>query len=190
MTKEILKLASTFLGLEDVCEFLSSDSQAEPSEEVQKQINQLLIFMNYVLREITKDYYPLSNKETIYSNNEGKILYSNLQRKAICIKDIKNMIDLSCHFQIFPEYVKVENANAEYKVFYNYIPASISTISDPTELPFGIDYFIVCYGIASEFALSKGLYEEAKMWESKFVSALRSIKPRMHERRFFARRLK
>lgn len=190
MTKEILKLTATFLGLDEVSNYLSSEEETEPSEEVKNQINQLIIFMNYVIREIAKDYFPLNFKETISSDQEGKIFYNKLKKTAIRIKDIKNFLDLSCHFEIFPEYVKVENPNTEYKIFYCYVPKNINNITEEVELPFGVDYFIVCFGVASEYLSSKGLYEEAEMWESKFLSELKSIKHIHGERRFFARRLK
>ncbi len=170
MTKEILKLTATFLGLEEVSNYLSSEEETEPSEEVKNQINQLIIFMNYVIREIAKDYFPLNFKETISSDQEGKIFYNKLKKTAIRIKDIKNFLDLSCHFEI--------------------VPKNINNITEEVELPFGVDYFIVCFGVASEYLSSKGLYEEAEMWESKFLSELKSIKHIHGERRFFARRLK
>lgn len=190
MTKEILKLTSTFLGLDKTTEYLASDQTREPDDETKQQINQLLIFMNYVLREITKNYFPLSQKETISSDQEGKIYFSKLKRTATQIKDVKNFLDLSCHFEIFPEFLKVDNPNTEYKVSYSFAPKTVQSINDEVELPFGVDYFVVCFGIASEFALLKGLYEESQMWESKFNSELKSLKSRTGERRFFSRRLK
>lgn len=190
MTKDILKLSSTFLHLDDTLAFLTSSENVEPNENVKNQINQLIVFTNYIIREITKDYYPLYFKETISSDQDGKIFYNKLSKTAIRIKDVKNFLDLSCHFEIYPEYLKLENANTEYKIFYSYVPNTIKTIEDEAELPFGVDYFIVCYGVASEFALSCGLYDEAEMWESKFKNALRSLKSQIGERRFFARRLK
>lgn len=190
MTNEILKLTSTFLGLDKTTEYLVSDRSQEPDDETKQQINQLLIFMNYVLREITKNHFPLSQKETISSDQDGKIYFSKLKRTAIQIKDVKNFLDLSCHFEIFPDHLKVDNANTEYKIFYSFAPKTVNSLDDEVELPFGVDYFVVCFGIASEFALLKGLYEESQMWESKFNSELKSIKSRSGERRFFARRLK
>lgn len=190
MTKDILKLASTFLHLDDAVEFLSSSESQEPSAEVKNQINQLIIFTNYIIREITKDYFPLYYKETISSDQDGKIYFNKLSKTAIRIKDVKNFLDLSCHYEIYPEYLKLENANTEYKIFYSYVPKQIKSINDEAELPFGVDYFIVCYGVACEFALSCGLYEESEMWESKFINSLKSLKNQIGERRFFARRLK
>lgn len=189
MTKEILKLTANFLGLDKLTDYLSNEEETA-SDEVKADVNQLLIFMNYIVREITKDYFPLCHKESIMSDSDGKIYFDKLSKKAIMIKDVKNLIDLSCHYEIYPEYIKLENPNTEYKVFYNYTPKTILNITEEAELPFGLDYFIVCYGIASEYCLSKGSYDEAHMWESKFVSALKSIKNRNKERRFFARRLK
>lgn len=190
MTKEILKLVSTFLKLDKTTLYLSGPSDESPSEEVEAQINQLLIFINYVVSEITKDYFPLYCKETISSDRDGKINFNNLSKTAIRIKDVKNFLDLSCTFEIYPEYLKVENPNSEYKIYYSYVPKKIHSIDEQIELPFGVDYFIVGFGVASEFALANGLYDEAKMWESKFLDGLKSTKSTHGERRFFCRRMK
>lgn len=190
MTKEILKLVSTFLKLDKITNYLTSSDSTQPDEEVSAQLNQLLIFTNYVVSEIAKDYFPLYNKETITSDQDGRIYFNRLTKKAIRIKDVKNFLDLSCFFEIYPEYLKVDNANTEYKIFYSYIPKKLNSINDEIELPFGVDYFVVCFGVASEFASANGLYEEAQMWEDKFVSELKSIRSKTGERRFFARRLK
>lgn len=190
MTKEIFKLTSSFLGLDDVTNYLSSSEDQTPSEEVKNQLNQLMILMNFVMLKIAKDFVQLNFKETIYSDQEGKIYFSKLQKHAIRIKDVKNFLDLSCQFEIFPDHIKVENANTEYKVFYCYSPKSVLTLSDEIELPFGVDYFVVCFGIASEYLSSKGLYDEAEMWESKFENEIKNQKHIHGERRFFARRLK
>jgi len=189
MTKDILKLTSTFLNLDDVTNFLSLN-ESEPSEGVRAKISELLTLTNYVAREITKGYFPLSSSETKTSDEEGRIHFSKLERKAISVKDIKNSLGLSVSFELYPTYVKLETINSPYTIYYNYVPSPVTSIDEAIELPFGLDYFVVCFGVASEFCLSKGLYEEAQMWESKFLNSLSMTKPRCHERRFFARRLK
>lgn len=190
MTKDILKLSSTLLGLDDVVEYLNSNQEEAPSEEVSEKINQLLVLTNYILREITKEYYPLSYEEVIFSDSNCQIFYSNFSKRVIAIKDIKNESNLSVTFNLYPEFIKVGCPNAQYFVSYNYTLESIQNINQHLTLPLGLDYFIVCYGIASEYALSKLLYNEAEMWDNKFRNSLERIKSKTGERRFFARRLK
>ncbi len=190
MTQDIIKLSATFLGLDDVVTYLSITSDDSPSDEVAAKINQLIIFTNYIVREITREYYPLKHEETVTSSDEGVISFTSLSKSAVAIKDVKNCLGLSVKYSIYPEFINVDNANAKYNVFYNYAPEAIESIEDDIELPFGLDYFIVCYGIASEYALSKGLYEEANMWESKFINSLKNLNTRYTEKRFKCKRLK
>lgn len=189
MTKEILKLTANFLNLDDLSKYLSGQEESK-SSEVTHVLNQLIVYLNYVVREITKDYFPLYETEKILSDGECKIYFNKLTRKAIQIKDIKNILNASVHYSIYPEYIKTELQNSEYKITYSYIPKEVESEEDEIELPFGLDYFIVAYAVASEMCMARGLYEEAQFWESKFLSSLRSIKTRSRERRFFARRLK
>lgn len=192
MTKEIIKLTATLLGLDDVVNYLLNENttETEPLDEVATKINDLLVFTNYVIREVTKDYYPLSYEEKVSSDNQCQIYYNTLSKNAIAIKDIKNNSNLSVTFNLYPDYIKVGSPNSVYKIFYNYVPECLQSINQEISLPMGLDYFIICYGVASEYALSKLLYNEAEMWETKFKNSLENIKSRVGERRFFARRLK
>ena len=189
MTKDILKLSATFLGLDEVVEYLNTPNTT-PNQEVSEKLNQLLVYTNYIIREITKEYYPLSTSELLLSDDNCQIYYTNFQEQPIGIKDIKNTSNLSVTFNLYPEYVKVGTPNSEYLVKYNFIPKPIKTIDQNFNLPIGLDYFIISYGVASEYCLSKLLYNEAELWESKFKNSLERIKSRIGDRRFYARRLK
>ena len=93
-------------------------------------------------------------------------------------------------FNLYPEFIKVGFPSTNYLVEYNYLPNKINSVKETLSLPLGVEYFTICYGIASEYALSKLLYSEAEMWESKFKNSLLKFKGVKGERRFYARRLK
>ena len=190
MTKEILKLTATLLGLDDVITYLSDNETSTPSQETQNKINELLAYLNYVTREVTKEYYPLSHSEIVFSDDQCQIHFNKLSYKAISIKHIKNEYGLNVTFNLYPEFIKVGVPNKAYEIKYNFVPENITHIDQQLNLPIGLDYFVLCYGVASEYALAKLLYNEAEMWESKFKNSLENIKSRIGERRFFARRLK
>lgn len=189
MTKDVLKLSATLLGLDDVIEYLN-DSTKTPSQDTQNKIDDLIVYLNYVVREVTKEYFPMQHMEVVSSDNQCQIFFTNLSKIAISIKDIKNSMGDSVTFNLYPEFIKVGNQNTNYLIEYNYIPNPIKSVNDSLALPFGLEYFVICYGIASEYSLSRLLYSEAEMWEGKFKNALRYSKSRIGERRFLARRLK
>jgi len=189
MTKNILKLTATFLGLDDVNTYLADTTQT-PSSEVTKTINELIVFTNYVMREITREYYPLKTTETVVSNENKIIAFSTLSKTITVISDVKNCTGLSVKYALYPDHIEVGNANQEYTLFYSYCPNAISTLQDTLKLPLGLDYFIVCFGVASEYCLAKGLYEEAAMWENRFINSLKNVNGKTGEKRFKARRLK
>lgn len=188
MTKDIIQLSALFLGLTDVNDYLKQP-ETTPSSDTLDKLEDLLLFTNYVLREVTKNYYPLTTEETLYSNNQCEIEYSSLSKTAIAIKGLVNQTGHSVTFNLYPNYIKVGTPNSKYKITYNYTPNKIKTINEPLTLPLGLDYVVISYGVASEYALSRLLYSEADMWESKFKNALENIKSRSGDRRFFARRL-
>jgi len=189
MTKDILKLSATFLGLEDVVLFLTKPS-SEISDEVDKKLNDLIAILNYVLRNITKEYFPLNHEEVLTSNNQCEVYFNTFEYNPISINDVKNSLLDSVTYNIYPEYLKVGKPNNNYLIKYNYVPKKIVNIDDSLVLPLGLEPFTVCYGIASEYALSKLLYSEAEMWESKFKNSLETYRSIKGERRFHSRRLK
>ena len=189
MTNNIIKLTSTFLGLDDVLTYLT-DTSATPTAEVTTTINQLIVFTNYVMREITRDYFPLKTSETVTSDENAVVNFEDLTHTITAVNDIKNCTGLSVRYTLYPDYIKLDNPNQQYTIFYNYCPDAVSSMQDTLSLPLGLDYFVVCYGVASEYCLSKGLYEEAGMWENRFINSLKSINGKFGEKRFKTRRLK
>lgn len=188
MTKEILKLSATFLGLYDVVSFLNNPS-TNINEDIRNQLDELLVYMNYILREVTKEYYPLSYEEDIYSNEQCEISFQSFSKNIISIKEVINENN-NVTYNIYPTYIKVGKPNTKYLISYNYVLDSVKDINSELILPLGLEPFIICYGIASEYATSKLQYDEANMWESKFKNALQSLKFKVIERKFNSRKLK
>ena len=188
MIKDIIKLSATFLGLSDVIEYLK-DTSNTPSNETTEKIEDLILFTNYVIREITKSYFPLSHTEETISNESCEINFSSLSKTAIAIKSIKNSLNQSVTFNLYPNFIKVGFPLSKYTITYNYIPAKIQNLEDSLDLPLGLGFETISYGVASEYALSRLLYNEADMWESKFKNSLENIKSRHGERKFYSRRL-
>lgn len=188
MTKDIIKLSATLLGLTDVIDQIEEPTN-NTAKETSDKIEDLILFTNFVVREITKNYLPLSHTENIYSNENCQIPFINFSKTPIAIKSIKNQSYQPVTFNLYPSFVKVGFPNQQYQITYNYIPNKIETIEQKLDLPFGLGYETVSYGVASEYALSRLLYDEADMWEGKFKNSLENIKSKHGERRFYSRRL-
>jgi len=189
MTQEIIKLSATLLGLDDIIAYLN-DTTIPLDDDSKRKMDDLLLYLNYILREITKEYYPLSHEEIVSSDNQCQIFFKNFSKTPIAIKDVKDDSNNSVTFNLYPEFIKIGKPLSRYLVKYNYLLPKITSINDKLILPIGLEPFIICYGIASEYTLSKLLYNESEMWESKFKTSLENIKSRIGERRFFARSLK
>ncbi len=188
MTKDILLLTATMLNLDDVITHLSSEDM-EASEDTKKTEGELIAYLNYVLSSITKEYMTLETIERVTSDAECQIAYEKLSKSAVSISKVI-LCGSSVTFNLYPEYIKVGRPNQEYEVLYYYTPNKVKELSDKVEMPLGLSDFVLCYGIASEYALSKLLYDEAAMWQAKFVNSLEKAKLKGKEKRFYARKLK
>lgn len=189
MTKDILLLSATMLGLDDVIMHLSQPEPADADDEVKTKENELIAYLNYVVSQIVKEFMPLSNCEKVCSDSSCQIMYDKLSKQAVSIRMV-SLYGRQVTFNLYPEYLKVGRPNQEYEVFYNYVPEKVKDLTDNLELPLGLSEFVICYGIASEYALSKLLYDEANMWQDKYKNALENLTCRSKERRFYARKLK
>lgn len=187
MTKEILRLTATLLGLGDVIKYIDEENGDEQAEA---KVDELIFHLNKVVREITGAFYPLTNEELLISNKDAEIDFATFSKTPCKIREVINRIGLGVDFQMGLSGVKVGLANYCYKVKYNYLPEPVTKLSDPLNLPIGLEAYIVCYGIAEEYALSRLLYDEAQMWRAKYVNSLDKLINRISEKRFAARKLK
>lgn len=174
---------------EDILITNDAGQESQPSV-VENKISQLITFANYVLREITKEYFPLRTLETLKSDEDGLIYFSDLSKKVASISNVKNCLGFKVNFMVYPEYIKLERPNSEYIVYYNYYLEPANSLNSALTLPLGLDYYVVSYKLASEYALANLLYSEAELWESKFRKALENINSRGRERRFTSQILK
>ena len=181
MTKEIIKLTLTILGLDDVLDYLNSESEIK-NIEYETKLSKMIVLLNYVLRLINKEYFTLSASENLVTDSEGNIDYKLLGHTPVRILDVKN--------ELLLDKLNLERPNATYKVFYNYVLDPITSIDEDVTLPIGLDYATVSYGVASEWAITNLMYDEANMLNSKFLNMLETNKSQVGERRFKARRLK
>lgn len=185
MTKEILLLTLTLLGFDETRQALE---QGELMGEDAKRVNELLAYTNYVVREVTTKFCPLYECITLKSDDKCQIYYKDFDNEPIAIKWVKDRFNET--FNLYPEYIKVGKPENQYRICYEYTPKTAKTIDDEVHLPLGISFQTICYGVASEYTLSKLLYDEAAMWQDKFKNSLESTAMHLPERRFKARKLK
>ncbi|PKK95973.1 MAG: hypothetical protein CVV59_00870 [Tenericutes bacterium HGW-Tenericutes-4] len=171
--KEIIKLAATYLQLDDVLKMsIIGGDEDEPSEQTQKNFDLLFKAVNLVYEEIACDYIPLKHQE-IVEVTERNILFSSLDKKIMQVLSLKNMDEQNVKYILFPNYIKVPNGT--YLLDYSYIP-SVVTVEDNLEtFSNKVSERVVSYAVASEYALINGLFDEATTWKKRFEDAIKVV---------------
>ena len=162
--KKAVLAAATELGIVDEVQAYIDGT----SEEGQKQTELLLHCFNIVENELALDYLPLQAEDT-FSTNTGVISYQQLLHSAVRILRVTNVDGESVKFFIYPEYLKTQPG--EVKVVYTYTPKT-KTLTEESDFVLYVSSRLFAYGMAAEYALATGLYEEAAIWDKKYKEAI------------------
>lgn len=156
--KEIIEIALTYLG----------DDEPYVSEQTSKhpKIQLLIKCANLVIKEIACDYIPLIQEEIIQIK-DGKFDYDSFPmrvREVLKVTDLDSGVRVK--FRQNPNYCNVEmSKNALVK--YSYIPDDIG-VDDECVLSPKISAKTLALGVAAEYSLIEGLYEQSVMFGEKF----------------------
>lgn len=172
--KECIQLAGVLLNLGDV---LKSKTLTDTDKL-------LLRCANNCLSEIASEYLPLINEKTVKASG-GKIMYSALGTTIYDVIDVKSE-DGKAEFELMPSFIKVEK-DGEYTVKFCYCPGEL-TEDDDVPMSLLITDRVIAYGIAAEYMLINGFYEEAVTFDRVFKDALNRAAYGKKERRVKSRR--
>lgn len=164
---DVIKEVANMLQLSNV---YSANFDADSFDtQTQKDINLIVSCINEVLCDIATDHLPLKKTETILVSG-GVYQLSNLSNtfhKLIEVKTNK------------PYNVELENLyieNGTYEITYSFLP-DIYEFGDTIEnFDTRLTMYALCFGVAAEYCLISGNYNESEMWNSRFESAMQVAK--------------
>lgn len=163
--KEVVEIALTYLGDEDAS--VSAQTAMHPK-------NQLLIkCVNLLLKEIACDYMPLVDSE-IVSIVDGKFNYDVFPhriREVLKVVNLENGVDMK--FVEKPQWCDVKMAN-KAEVKYSYLPDDIG-VEDECVMSPKITSKTLALGVASEYCLIEGMYEQSVLYGDKFREEMKNV---------------
>lgn len=122
---------------------------------------------NLVEQELATDYFPILDVEKFF-NVADKIYYKDFSRNAYMIKGIQDFHGDKVNYILRSEYLELQkNYNGgTFFVKYYYIPDAKELYSTCT---YGAEYIsILKYGVAAEYCLANGDFEQAKIYNDKY----------------------
>ena len=167
LVKECMELAAVKLGLEDT---LQTYFEKLGTEEDNKKAELLLTCFNIVENELALDYFPLLAEDTLVSSG-GVIEFSALIKPAVRITKVTDEWGNSVPFQLFPSYLKTQPGKV--CVTYTYAPEK-KTSSGASDFSSSISARLIAYGMAAEYTMATGLFEDAAVWDKKYKESIRA----------------
>lgn len=166
--KEVMALAAANLGRDDLIAAID-DLRGDPSGELQT----LLRCYNLVENELALDYLPLKYEDTV-ELVAGKAPYSAFSFAPVAVTNvISNGRDAA--FAVRPDCVvpQVDGCEKTVQVRYCYSPAE-KGVEEDGSFSGRVSARLLSYGVACEFCLTQGKFDEAKLWEGRFQDAIRA----------------
>ena len=171
MLKDLIYLASFYLNLDDVSDYLTNiedDSNIEAPTDLSVLIN----LANLSIRRIVKDYKPLYREEFKKSDENCFIAFSDLSKEVCAIKNVTTLDRLPVTFRILENNIKVGVPSGDYLVKYSYYPSELTDLNDSLILPDGVNKEAVCFSMCCDYLTIKRLYDDADVFETKFKESL------------------
>lgn len=143
---------------------------------------ELLRCFNVVESELAMDFLPLKTEETLETET-GAIAYTQLSKKAVQIVKVSDEWGGSVRYDLYGEYMKTKSGKVT--VVYTYVPEEKS-FGEESDFQRLASKRLFAYGIAAEYCLKAGLYDEAEVWDKKYkdgINAAYKQAPCKHIRR-------
>lgn len=161
--KEVLSQAAFLLGRDELVTLLQTEEGAQSAEAVS-----LLKCYNTVENEIALDYIPLTAEQEIRVLG-GKVYYTVLKRTPVSVLSVTDEYGNKLPFTIYPEYIRT--STGAKVIVYTYAP-EVKQLTDNCEYGNRLSVRLLSYGVACEYCLINGRYEEALLWDRKYKDAL------------------
>lgn len=146
-----------------------------------EDINVWLKCYNLVEQELATDYFPILEVEKFF-HVKDKIYYKDFSKKPYMLKGIQDFHGDSVNFRLAPEYINlIKNYDGgTFFVKYYYIPDTKELYSTCT---YGAEYIsILKYGVAAEYCLANGDFEQAKIYNDKYKERIKLKGPKKIKR--------
>lgn len=128
----------------------------------------LLRCFNLVESELALEYLPLCAEEELETQT-GTVYFSELSRAPVRVLRVRDKWDNERPFKLFPDYLKTQSGSV--KVEYSYLPET-KGLDGASDFALQASTRLFAYGMAAEYTLSCGRFEEAAVWDKKYKDAI------------------
>jgi hypothetical protein len=166
MVNDAILSAATELGIiDEVQAYL--ENGVEDGREITER---LLYCFNTIENELALDYFPLKTEVEV-ETEMGVVHFSGLDKKVVRILKVEDEWGNDVPFKIFPEYIKTQ-ISGKVKMTYAYIPNK-KELGEQSDFTLYASTRLFSYGMAAQYTLQNGSFEENAIWEKKYKDAIK-----------------
>lgn len=174
--KDVICEALRLVGRDDAAVAISGGG--ELTDEVSRLNRACLTYLNAVLDELARGYFPLDAEEDM-KNADGKFAFADFSKKPLEVKRV-TVDGKPVKWHISPDYLLADGQNI--RVFYTYAPVPLSE-SDEFYYPnFAVGERLAEYGVAAEYFLVLGDATSSAAWENKYRNEIENLLSRSNIR--------
>lgn len=163
--KETIAFAAESLGVSEKVK----DYFENAGENGKAETEALLQCFNRVENELALDYLPLYTEE-VANTSTGRIDYTSLSKAAVQIVRVKDENGDPVKYRLFASYLKAEK-EGKLTVTYAYAPEA-KKLDEASDFTLQASVRLIADGMAAEYCLCKGLFEEAAVWDKKYKDGI------------------
>jgi hypothetical protein len=160
LSYDIYKIVVRLLDIPNLISCSTLGGENTPTTMDEENILQLKNCLDLTLRDISVHYIPFSHvRQITITNNAYSLITINNMQKLLFIKDLNNQ---SVSYEEANNIIYLPNGT--YYMGYEIVPTSVIDSSIIEEVPVEITTNMLVYGTNKFYCLSKGLCDEADMW--------------------------
>ena len=167
--KDVLKTVALLINRADILDFFNN-GYTDDYNEIEDDVNLLITCYNIVADEIATEYYKLNMTEKFTCQN-GVLKFSQFTKNPIIINSIKDDDGNDVKYKALLGEITLDKPLVNVEYSYTPDTKGLDDISDYSSTP--INKRVIAYGVATEYLLVKGAFEEAVVWHDKYVESLK-----------------
>lgn len=168
--KEIICQTMRLVGRVDAADAIESQTNSLPDETVRLK-RAFLTYLNAVLDELARGYFPLDTVEEM-SSETGDYAFADFLKGPIKINRVTEA-EKPIEWHISPNYLHTKAKNIT--VYYEYAPQNLSENDEFFYPVFAVGARLVEYGMAAEYFLVAGDGSAYSTWENKYRGEIENL---------------
>ena len=169
VVKDVICEVLWMAGRSDVSDDISEG--APLSDEQWRMQRACLTYLNAVIDELARGYFPLEYEEEMTSPG-GRFAFADFSKRPLEIKRV-TVNSKPVNWHVAPDYLVADGKTVS--VLYSYAPAPL-TIDDEFVYPaFAVSERLIEYGMLAEYYLVLGDAASSEVWENKYREEIENL---------------